>query len=260
MNALLEDEDLVEHRRGLSRCYCQRDVRVEAVWDALTRPGEVLKESKKGRVRRVGDWVIKESRDRAGILKYALRKSRYRRAWAAAHYLRRHGVLVPEPVAFVEHGLPGLPVSNTMVSVYLEGCRNVEKFLLAIVQRGAGKDTVELFLARLAGAVNQLCASGAYHADLSGKNIFTLDGTRFYFIDLDAVEIECGYTDDLRLKNHIQLYDSFCDVLNDALLTPFIQRMIHPGIDPRQWLPKVREGQLQRRARLERARERQMAS
>ncbi len=252
MNELLCDEHLREFRRGLGRCYCRKEVRVEAVWDALAHSGDVLKASKKARVMRVGNWVVKEQRDALGWLKYTLKRSRYRRAWVAAHHLRHHNVLVPEPVAFIEYSVAGVILRNTMVSAYLDGCRNVEHFLQALAKRGAGRDTIELFLRRLADAVNHLCASGAYHADLSGKNIFTLDGTRFYFIDLEAVEIGGEYTDALRLKNHIQLYDSFCDQLNDTLLAPFLQHMLPAGADARLWLPRVRDGQRERRARIDR--------
>lgn len=171
MTGLVCEEGLREIRQGASR-YCLRgDLSLEKVLEAMAQPGEVLKQSRKATVRRVGAWVIKESGGFWGCdwIKHTFQKTRYRRAWIGAHYLRRHGVLVPEPIAFIERGYWGIITGNTLISQYLEGYRNVEKFMLALVQRGAGKDTLELFLERLADTVNKLCASGVYHGDLWGK-------------------------------------------------------------------------------------------
>ena len=259
MKGLLCAEDVYVARHGLRKCYVHKGHAKEQVLQALLQPGEVLKQSKKSRVRRVGAYAIKASRGRFGIglLKHTFQRGRCRRAWIAAHHLRRHGVGVPEPVAYIEKGLLGVVAGSVLVTQYLKGCRNVEQFLVALVQRGAGKDTVALFLAALAEAVNRLCASGACHADLSGKNIFTRDGRHFYFIDLDSVQLDVDYDDARRLKNHVELYDSFCDLLNDAMLVPFIERMLTPRHDTRIWMPQVRKGQRQRRSKLEVRRDRQ---
>jgi len=232
------------------------------VLTVLSTPGEVLKESRKSRVERIGGWVIKRcvgpflSRS----VRLTFRRNRYRRGWRAALHLERHGVPAPRAVAYVEKGFGGLLFGNAFIAEYLDGARNVEEYARAMISGGAGPDAFERFLASLADAVNDLNAAGAYHGDLSGKNIFTRDGETFHFIDLDAVEIGAPYTDERRLASLIQLYDSFCDELSDALLAPFVIRMLPPGQDPRVWLPRVREGQAARRARLERRRERQRRS
>jgi len=254
MNDLMCCQGLRVGRKGLRRIYVCDDVPMESLLSAVNTPGQTLKQSTKGLVRRVEGWVLKTT---YGTLKQTFRRSRYRRQWVAAHHLRRHGVGVPRPIAFVERRLLGIVFENTMVSEYLAGYRNVEVFMAALAHHGAGQDTVSLFLEGLADAVNRLTACGAHHADLSGKNIFTKDGTSFVFIDLDAVEVGREYTRDQRVKNHIQLYDSFCDTLSDTMLVPFIQRMIPEGTDPRVWLPEVRKGQAARRRRLEARRERQ---
>ena len=41
-------------------------------------------------------------------------------------------------------------------------------------EQGASDDEIHAFLRALADAVNGLCDSGAYHADLAGKNILTM--------------------------------------------------------------------------------------
>lgn len=240
-------------RTGCKRVWCREGVPPERMIEALTQPGEVLKTSKKSAVRRVGRCVIKESTERglAALIKQTFRGSRYRRAWPAARFLEDHGIGVPAAWAFIEHGFMGIVWRRTLISEYLDGFRNVEQFLATLIQQGAGHDTLALFFEAMADAVNAFSASGAFHEDLSGKNLFTRDGQHFRFIDLDAVVIGVEYSLEKRLLNHIQLYDSFCDQVSDHLLVPFITRMLPSGQDPRVWMPKVRKGQKARRLRTE---------
>ncbi len=235
-------------RRGLHVYHLHPDLSVDQARKILAQPGDTIKRSRKSVVRRVGPWLIKESRrNLTGLLKHTFRRSRYRGAWEASLHLSRQGIDVPEPIAFIETRFSGVILGNTFITRYLEWHRNVEQFLLALVQRGGGKDTIALFLERLADAVNRLRAAGAYHADLSGKNIFTRDGVRFYFIDLDGVVLNAEYTEERCMKNMVQLYDSFCDLLNDAMLVPFIGRMLGPDHDLRLWMPRIRKAQQERR-------------
>lgn len=240
-------------RHGWRSVYVDGNVDPDTVLAALDEDGEILKESKKAVVRRVDRWVVKQSGapKMLSILRHTARRNRYRRGWLAARRLMRRGVGAPKPVAYVETGLGRIVTGNAFISEYLYGCTNVEECVRTLVHAGAGPDTLATFLDGLAGAVNDLVAAGAYHEDLSGKNIFTRDGSRFYFIDLDAVELDVPYTDDRRLKNLVQLYDSFCDELTDAFLAPFIACMLAPDQDPRVWMPKVRAGQSTRRSRFE---------
>ena len=233
--------------------YIRNDVTDAQLQTLLSHPGEPIKTSPKAKVRRVGHWVVKES---AGSLPVAaarntLQREKRRNAWLAALRLRAHRVRVPEPLAFIEHSRLGVVTATVHVFQYLDGYRDVEQHLLHLVKSGAGPDAFSAFLGHLADAVNALAEANAYHADLSGKNIFTRDGARFYFIDLDAVTLDCAYDEEKRLKNHIQLYDSFCDALGDVLLVPFLQKMLPPESDPRTWMPRVRDGQRERRMRIE---------
>lgn len=240
-------------RRGLTRVYLANGVTEEAVRAALHETGDELKCSQKSRTRLVGQWVIKSVGGpfSTRLLKLSSRPARYRRGWDAACFLHDHGIAVPMPVAYVEWGIAGICWRNAFVSQYLDEQVNVEEFLRALLKRRASAETVALFLQELADAVNALTATGAYHADLSGKNIFTADGRAFTFIDLDAVVLGEPYDDDRRLKNHVQLYDSFCDELNDSVLVPFIERMLAAHHDTRVWMPAVRKGQRERRHRVE---------
>lgn len=236
-------------RRGLYRAQIVPEVSEDALWDALHAEGEVLKESRKSVVRRVDNWVIKQSRPSFvfGLVRHTFRRERYRRGWNAARHLQARGVLVPKPIAYVEKGFAGLITGNAFVSEYLHGWRNVELCMRSLVHGGAGPDPIHMLLERLADAVNGLVMAGACHEDLSGKNILTRDGRAFCFIDLDAVELEVEYSDARRKRNLIQLYDSFCDELSDVFLAPFIARMLEARHDPRVWLPAVRQGQAERR-------------
>lgn len=239
-------------RRGVYLAQIAPDVADDALWNALRAEGEVLKESRKSIVRRVDNWVIKQSRPSlvSGLIRHTFRRERYRRGWNAARHLHARGVLVPRPIAYVEKGFAGIITGNVFVSEYLHGWRNVEVCVRALVHGGAGPDPIHMLLERLADAVNGLVMAGACHEDLSGKNILTRDGRSFCFIDLDAVELDAEYSDARRKRNLIQLYDSFCDELSDVFLAPFIGRMLEARHDPRVWLPAIRQGQAERRREL----------
>jgi len=228
-------------------------VSLNGILEALSSPGEVLKDSEKCKVQRVGDYVLKESKlaRGSGPLKHTFKRDRYRQGWFAAHHLRKHGIDVPAPLAYVEKGRLGVITGNVLITSYLGGQQNVEQFLQVLIQRKAGADTIHHFLAALAEAINAFTACGAYHGDLSGKNIFTADGRHFSFIDLDDVVLGDIYDEGLRMKNHVQLYDSFCDFLSDNVLVPFITKMISSAQDIRVWMPRVREAQVQRRELVE---------
>lgn len=240
-------------RKGLLRIHLAHESGPEAVVAALAEPGHPLKASAKANVRRAGPWLIKESAGHplARTVKHTFHRARYRRAWQASLELHRRGVTVPEPVAYAEWGLAGIVTRNALVTEYLGQHRNVEDTARSLIANGARQETFATFLRSLAEAVNGLAAANAYHADLSGKNIYTSDGESFCFIDLDAVQLDVPYDEDKRLKNHVQLYDSFCDMLSDRLLVPFIEAMVTPDIDIRVWMPAVRKGQAERRHRHE---------
>lgn len=245
-------------RKGLRRIWLHESIPHHTLQALLESGGQTIKTSAKGTVRHKLGGVIKESRGGlAGLLRHTFQPARYRRAWEASKHLLEFGVGIPPTIAYVEWGILGVTWKNALITEYLDGWRDVEAFLQALVQRGAGQDTITGFLTALAADVNRLCGCGAYHADLSGKNIFTEHGGEFFFVDLDAVALVEEYTEEMRLKNHIQLYDSFCDTLNDSMLVPFITAMLPPGIDPRVWMPQVRKGQEARRLRYNRRLEKQ---
>lgn len=224
------------------------DVEPQSVVEALDEPGETLKESSKWITKRVGEWVIKATRSQGGLtpLKLSLQRAHYRQAWRASLFLQSKDVGIALPRAFVERRRLGAIFANALVIDYLNDQVNVEEFALSIVN--ASHERIHTFLNSLARAVNKLCDTGAYHTDLSGKNIFTPDGESFYFIDLEGVVLGHQYTTENRLRTHIQLYDSFCDIWGPPILDPFIAAMLPSHIDLEPWLDKVKKGQRKRRS------------
>lgn len=236
-----------------SLVYMREDVSVEQLQMLLTHDADVLKETAKVQVRAVGHWVIKERKtDLARALVAPSRnRSRHRCGWLAGNYLRARGVRVPEPLAYLERGTAGVVIQSWHIFQNLQRFRDVETYLSEVIYNGANGPVLAAFLHNLAAELNRLEAAGAYHSDLSGKNIYTRDGLRFYLIDLDAVEYGVPYNDEKRLRNHVQLYDSFCDALPDSFLVPFIGELLTQSHDLRVWMPKVRKVQEQRRAKVE---------
>ncbi len=221
---------------------------------AVTEPGEVLKTSSRAVTRRCGSFVVKRFRARHGygLLKLNVLRIGNRTMWARATELFRRGVPIPCPTAFVERRHCGTTTAAAYVCEYLDGWVDVEQYARQMLRGGASSDAVRAYLENIADAVNKLTAAGAYHSDLSGKNIFTdSGGESIRFIDLDDVRLDTPYTRSRRFRNHVQLFDSFCDMWGHDLLEPFIERMLPSEYDSSIWHKRVVDAQRRRRARYE---------
>lgn len=223
----------------------------EAVWRAIREPGELLKQSRNWTTKRAGDWVVKTVRAQFGLgfVRPLILTRRLRQGWKAARHLFDHGVGVPEPIAYAEQRVCGAPINAAFISRHIDHAVTVEEFARRLALQDAKPDDVHAFLAALAAAINQLAEAGAVHRDLSGKNILTTDGRAFYFIDLDSVVLRPVYDEEDRMKNHVQIYDSFCDLWGDEFLGPFIEQLLPHGQSLAPWLDRVRAGQHKRRSR-----------
>ncbi len=246
-------QDIHVARDGVCTYYLTPGVTVGAVKEALATEGETLKASPKSLTRRVEGWVVKESTGNTlpNLIKHTAARWRYRRGWTAARFLASRGVGVPKARAFMEERAGGVIWRQAYLCDYLDGCENVEQFARRLVEGDATEAQIGNFLKFLAQAVNGLCGAPAYHADLSGKNIFTKTGAEFYFIDLDSCQIRKAPRGLDLLKNHVQLYDSFCDVWDDATLDPFLEDLSRLSVGRGEWLRMVKAGQAQRRAEQE---------
>ena len=246
-------ETFVTERLG--GLYVERRESVDRAWllEALDAPGEELKRSSRSHTRRVGNTVIKQSAPGSWTeaVKLTMQPSVRRRAWNAARRLEAHGVGAPHPLAYVERSRWGMRLGNAIVLSYLSGCRGVEEHAWELLTQNASPETVHAFFAGLADAVNALARAGVFHQDLAGKNIYTASGERFYFIDMDAIILDAPYTRERRLKNHVQLYDSFCDWYDDTFLEPFIRRMCPEDWPAAEWLRLIAREQQARRTRHE---------
>ena len=219
---------------------------------ALEKVNEVLKVTAKSTTFRSGDWVVKCSpaNFRWEMMRLLIGNNRYRRTWEALHRLRSRDVCVPAPIAYIEQRQWVCVKRAAVVIEYLAGWTNVEEHARTLVRERADDGAIATYLAEIAAAIRGLERAGAYHADLSGKNIMTDKGIRFAFIDLDGICFPRTIADRDRLRTHIQLYDSFCDYWSDRLLRPFIDALWpENAVPPEDWFDRVRMGQAVRRAR-----------
>lgn len=244
------EADISAVRKGSLYIEWRNEASLESVARALLARGAELKRSNRSETRRVDRWIVKESRrDRmAEVLKHMLGLRHARRTWKVARRLEARGVGVPKPIAYAETRRFGLLAGHTTVWAYLDGCRNIEDYAdLHLV--GHPQEEIQAYLNALADAVNTLTNAGGFHRDLSGKNIYTSDGRRFYFIDLESVVLG-RYSASRRLRNHVQLYDSLLDRWDDSLLAPFLRRMLPAQVPFDAWMDKVRRLQARRRRRI----------
>lgn len=224
---------------------------LDAVLEAMARPGETLKRSHKFDVRLVDRWVVKQSLFEGGMgpFKLTVVGNRYRRAWNAALRLIEHGIPIAPPIAYAEERRGGIVWANTLITGWLGALPTAEQWAERnLLTRDESEAAA--FLERLGNTLLPLEEARAYHADLSAKNILTPDGRAFYLVDLDGVHLDRCYTERLRRKNQAQLYDSFCDFWPAAVLEPFVALLgAAPGWSHAAWFASVQEAQVRRRSR-----------
>lgn len=203
----------------------------------------------------MGEYVVKRQHAQgvAQALRLTLQPARRRQAWNAARRLQEAGVGVPTPWAYAEGRNAGLVRWTALLSQYLSGLQTVEEYAAGLPRTDEGRAAAGEFLSRLAQAVAGLERANALHRDLSGKNILTRDGTAFWFIDLDSVVLDGRYSFAARLRNHVQLYDSFCDLWGPEILGPFLFSLMPEDFDRTRWICSVQRLQARRRERLVRA-------
>ena len=240
-------------RRGLVAAWSWGGAALDDAISVLAAPRETLKRSSKNWTYRAGAWAVKETcfRYGAGLFKHTFRRGHYRRAWEAACYLTAKGIPTPEPLAYLEFGACGLIWRNALIVRHLEGFQRTDHYVERLVARGAHDAEIASFFDSLAAAIGALADAGAYHSDLTGKNVLTKDGASFQFIDLDAVYLNVPYTREKRMRNHVQLYDTFLEWLPDEMLASFIARLAPPDADADAWIQEVRELRRVRRERAE---------
>lgn len=210
---------------GLARVWSTGVVPPQEILRYASEQGTTLSTSYKSEVVRIGDWVVKRSRlnKGAGPLRLTLDRKRYRRGYEAGLLLPRFGIKVPEVAGFVEWGGGGPIWRNALVMRNLKDYQSIRDHALRL--RSASDDTAREFLRSLADSIIRLRDARVYHSDLAYKNVLTLDGEAFYFVDLDSVCCEHEQTVDERLRNAVQLIDSFSDVWRLEILRELVHRL-----------------------------------
>lgn len=187
--------------------------------------GERLSVSRKTEVVRVGDWAVRRSRvdGGAGPIRLTVQRRRNRRGLEAGLMLPRLGIEVPELAGLVEWSVAGVIWRHALVMRYLEGYHSIREH--ALMLRDQPDEEVRRFLSSLADAVVRLREARVYHSDLAYKNVLTPDGVHFCFIDLDAVQCRHDQTPEDRLRNAVQLVDSFSDIWPPETLRVLFDRL-----------------------------------
>lgn len=223
-----------QKRIGTATVWTGSALSCSAVLEIVGAPGERMSISPKSRVDRVGDWVVKRSRPYWGVtpLRLTLARDRYRSAYCANRALAEQGIRVPELGGYVEWGLAGTIWGNALVTHYLAGYRNIREHAVSL---GLDGDRARAYLNAIAGQVLRFYEAGAWHGDLADKNMLTLDGYEFAFIDLDSVRLNHRPTILERRRNLVQLLDAFYDLWPWEILTVLTEALLPPGEHPDAW-------------------------
>ncbi len=227
---------------GLRTLYLCEGIEADAVLEALQTPGEMLKDGDKRIVRKVGDWVIKESRFNKGVgpLKMTTNPQRYRNGWLSSLEMMRLGLPVPKTIAYVEHHLCGVIWRSTFIYEYIPEALPLNEYLHSL--NDAGKDQApEPFFQGLAAALHQLAQARVLHRDLKPLNVLTANGKDFYFIDLDEAFLDHDFLPEHRLRNQVQLLDGMRTAWTREQYNDFLEASIPAGEEVESWKKRVWE-------------------
>ena len=123
-----------------------------------------------------------------GAIVDAVRGSRGKRAWRAAHALARRGIATPRAFALVEEGFL-VPMRSTLIVECLADAKNLGEVAREFAARLPRRAERARFIEKLGMAVGALHNEDVDHDDLATKNFLVRlgDEPQFSVIDLDAV-------------------------------------------------------------------------
>lgn len=175
-------------------------------------------------------------------LKYLFRRSRGRRAWAAARTLQQLGLPTPEPFGFLEQRGPGQPHASFYFSAFLEDAKEARAWLRPRFHQQPPERR-----AAIRGEVLRLLLDlynhRIYHADTKTRNLLLRapedDRTRTWFwIDLECLRFGSVPSRRHILRNLIQLNGSLGSKVPEEDRLAFLEDMArvypwleHPGIE-----------------------------
>jgi hypothetical protein len=229
-----------------------------AVLSADAAPERLLKQSRLNRTFRASlfgrDVVIKRFdlptlRHR---VKYWMRSSRARRAWAAGQTLTAVGIPTPPPLGFIECSTRGWPAASYALTGFFPEAIPARRWVKARLHRQSpafrdafGHDLRSILLA--------LYRRRIYHADTKTNNLLVLapdapERRRFSWIDLECVQFGIPPTRRRVLRNLVQLNGSVGSKLAEADRMAFLHGLA--GEFP--WVADEHIAQAIRRRTLER--------
>ncbi len=176
-------------------------------------------------------WIKQDDYERdfklVKSVKYSFKQSRGLRAWEAAARLLDGGVLVPEPIAYIEKRSMGRFVRGYLFAEFVDG--TMLRDLVKEPGKGHVKERVRLI--REAGAImGRLHATGSTHGDLKSTNFLVENGPkngpknergagggRLFLIDCEDVRTKSNVSKSERIREVSRFIKSVADINDDEI-------------------------------------------
>lgn len=170
------------------------------------------------------------------FIKHLVRPSRARRAFEATLMLERNGFEAPVIVAMGEYKSGFLDRGNFLVTVEVEGAKQIHQFIpdkLENFTKEQLNDLRELIRA-FGHTVGKLHAAGIFHGDLRLGNVLAKrekDGWHFFLIDNERTRKFPRLPARLRLKNLVQANILISDCITKTDRMRFFKSYLRQNID-----------------------------
>ncbi len=201
---------------------------VDNLLSQLSTNGKLIKETPKTSSFQWNSYFVKKTHYPfiEGIFRHLFLSNRCRNSWNISNYLIHHGIYTPFPIAYIEISKHSLPYQHFFISEYLFENYNIEIFVRdkIYIEKGI---TLQDFFNTIKKLIILLWEKGIYHKDLSGKNLLTVNGDRIYLIDLDSTRLINPIEIKYKIRNLTQIYDSFCDFVDEERLRDFIFSLLY---------------------------------
>jgi len=147
-------------------------------------------------------------------VKHLFKRSRAEAVWRAAHAMLARGVPTPRPRMYLEHRRSGFLGKSYFAADMVPGAVDLDTYLSAHAN-DLSRDGKKSVIRMLARELRKMHDRGVAHGDLKAKNILitSRDGIAngVLFVDLDAVRISPGLTQNERCRDLARLNCSFLD-------------------------------------------------
>ncbi|HOK09911.1 MAG TPA: lipopolysaccharide kinase InaA family protein [Candidatus Hydrogenedens sp.] len=200
-----------------------RDVDIDDLITKINYATEIIKKTDKSISLKVDNYFVKKTTYSRfeGMIRHLLLRRRCKNAWNISRYLDSHSISTPKPIGYIELRQYFIPVQHIFITEFINDSCNVEMFVKNKIYIQKGVSLPEFFNS-IHNLIFSLWEKKIYHKDVSGKNLLTTDGKRIFIIDLDSAIIKRTILLKDKLKSLVQLYDSFCDFVDEDTLRNFI--------------------------------------